>query len=525
MTTPRSDDSEVSGRPDLPVDAADAPFLPEEPAIPSVARETASGVVWMTAQKWTVRLFSFFTIALLTRALTPADFGVVAAAGTVLPFFYLLADLGFAAYIVQVKETDERMLSTGFWFSSVAGLALWLLMVALAPLLGLIFRDPQVTPVLQGLAVCVVLYGLSSVPMALLRRQMRFQTIAWQGAVAALIAQVAAVVMALTGMGVWALVVQAVVAPAVVMVLSWVTVHWRPGFTFSRSDFTAMARYGSQVLGVELVAMTRAWAEAAIVSASLGMTGLGFLNIAQRLVQVVQELTGAALVPVSTVSFAKIRTNVERLRQGYFRALRMAYFVLSPPLTLLAVAGPLIIPVVFGDGWDASQRTTQILALAGTLTVGAALDHGLFYGLGRPGRWFVYAVIVDACTVGMTALTVPYGLESMALGFLGVALAATAVRWFLVARLVETGPWVVAGPFWFLATAVVASGAAGLAAVAATQPLLPIIRILIVGLTVLVVYLAVARLMARTVLAEVAKVARRSRWARRLPLPVDAKED
>ena len=457
----------------------------------------------MTAQKWTVRLFGFFTIALLTRVLTPADFGVVAAAGTVLPFFYLLADLGFAAYIVQVQKTDQRMLSTGFWFSSVAGLALWLVLVAVAPLLGLIFQDAQVTPVLQVLAICVVLYGLSSVPMALLRRGMRFQTIAWQGAAAALVAQVAAVVMALAGTGVWALVVQAVVAPSVVMVLSWITVHWRPGFAFSRTDFTAMARYGSQVLGVELVAMTRAWAEAALVASALGMTGLGFLNIAQRLVQVVQDLTGAALVPVTTVSFARIRENAERLRQAYFRALRMTYFVMTPPLTLLAVAGPLIIPVVFGDGWDASQRTTQILALAGILTVGAALDHGLFYGLGRPGRWFVYAVIVDAGTVGMTAVTVPHGLEAMSFGFLAVALAATAVRWFLVAKLLDTGPWVVAGPFWFLAAAVVTSGAAGLAAVALTQPLLPIIRILIVGLTVLVVYLAVARLMARSVLAEI----------------------
>ena len=470
---------------------------------PTVAQETASGVLWMTAQKWTVRLFGLFTIALLTRLLTPEEFGLVAAAGTMLPFFYLLADLGFAAYIVQAREANQRMLSTGFWYSATAGLLLWAVLVALAPLAGVIFRDGRVVPVLQVLAIAVIFTGVSSVPMALLRRGMRFRTVAWQGAVAALAAQVAAVVLALSGAGVWALVVQAVTSPAAVMVLSLVTARWRPSLMFSWPDFSAMAKYGSQVLGVEFVAMTRAWAEAALVSSALGMSGLGFLKIAPRLVQVVQDLTGSALVPVSTVSFARIREDVARLRQGYLRALRMTYAAMSPPLIFLAVAAPVIVPVVFGSGWEASHRTTQILALAGTLTVGAALDHGLFYGLGRPGRWFVYAVIVDACTVGVTALTVPHGLEAMAWGFLGVAIVATMIRWFLVGALLDSRAGAIARPFGVLTMGVLASGGAGWAVLSLTEKLPDLVRILIVGTTVATVSVAVTWLLARSVIVEV----------------------
>ncbi|WP_141881771.1 oligosaccharide flippase family protein [Homoserinimonas aerilata] len=95
--------------------------------------------------------------------------------------------------------------------------------------------------------------------------------------------------------------------------------RWRPAFAFSYAEFRVMARFGSQVLGVEFVAMFRAWAEAAIISTVLGMAALGYLNIAQRLVQIVQDLTGAALVPVSTVAFAKIRappSAAQRLPQS-----------------------------------------------------------------------------------------------------------------------------------------------------------------------------------------------------------------
>lgn len=490
----------------------------------NVTRQAASGVVWLTLQKWVTRLSGIFTIAVLTRFLTPEDFGVVAAASTVLPFFMLLADLGFATYIVQADEADEKMLSTGFWFSLSAGVALTAALVAIAPLLGWVFRSDQVIPVLQVLALSVVLLGLSSVPMALLRRRMQFKKLAAQGTAAALVAQAVAVGMTFGGLGVWALVGQALASPIVQGVLAWVEAKWRPRFTFSFGIFRKMTQFGSQVLGVEFVAMARAWAEAAIVSATLGLPALGFLNIAQRLIQVVQDMTGSALAPVSMVAFAKIRDSIPRLCAAYLRSLRLIYAALSAPLTLVAVAAPLLIPILFGGGWEESNQVTQLLALAGIMTVGAALDHGLYYGVGKPGQWFVYAVLTDIMTVAMTAFAVRWGLVGVGAGFLVVATVATIVRWFLVARILETSPTVVARPFGFLAPAVLASGAAGWLALMATSPLPPLLRVTLIGVVLLLVHLLVVRLLARPVVDEIMLYVKRLWRARRKPAPTQSEE-
>ncbi|WP_354497225.1 lipopolysaccharide biosynthesis protein [Mycetocola sp. 2940] len=490
------------------------------PTNSSISTQTASGVLWMTVQKWAIRVSGLVTIAVLTRFLSPEDFGTVAAASAVLPFFYLLSDIGFSAYIVQADRADRRMLSTGFWFSTLAGLLLAAVLVAAAPLFGLLFTSDEFVPVLQVLSLTVIFTALSSVPMALLRRGMRFRALAVQGATAALVAQVIAVAMTLGGFGVWALVGQAMASQVVVAVLAWATAKWTPAFAFSRSEFWTMARFGSKVLGVEFVTMCRVSAEAAIVSATLGMAALGYLNIAQRLVQIVQDLTGAALVPVSTVAFARIRESSERLRNAYVRALRMTYAAMSPPLTLLAVAAPLIIPILFGDGWDESARVAQILALAGLMVVGATLDHGLFYGTGKPGQWFVYAVLIDALTVAVTAVTARWGLEAIAWGFLGVAVVATVTRWFLVARLLHASPRTLAGPFGFLAAAVLAGGGAGWAVLELTTGLHPIVRIGLAGVAVLVAYLIAVRLFARQVLGELAAYLPHPSWISRIhPTP------
>lgn len=469
----------------------------------SLGERAAAGVLWLTVQKWAIRISGLVTIAVLTRVLGPQDFGTVAAASAVLPFFYLLSDIGFAAYIVQVDHVDRRMLSTSFWFSLLAGLVLAAALVAAAPLFGLVFRSGDFVPVLQLLSLTVVLTATSSVPMALMRRAMRFRALAVQGTIAAVVAQVVAVTMTLTGFGVWALVGQSLASQLLMAVLAWYAARWVPAFTFSRRDFSTMASFGSKVLGVEFVAMCRVWTESAIISATLGLNALGYLNIAQRLVQIIQDLTGAALVPVSTVAFARIRDSSDRLRGAYVRALRMTYAALSPLLTMVAVAAPLIIPVVFGAGWEQSAHVAQILAIAGLLVVGATLDHGLFYGLGKPGKWFVYALIIDVITVAVTAVAAPRGLEVVAYGFLAVATVATAGRWFLVAKLLQAPPRTVAGPFGFLVTAVVSAGGAGWAVLVFSGELPSIARIALIGVTVLAVHLVVVRLLAGQVIDDV----------------------
>jgi len=490
----------------------------------AVGRQTASGVLWLTAQKWVIRLLGFVTIAVLTRLLSPEDFGTVAAASTILPFFYLLSDLGFAAYIVQVAKADQRMLSTAFWFSLSAGAVLGAALIAIAPLMGILFSNPDVVPVLQVLSLWVVFTAFGSVPMAILRRTMRFSALAAQGAVAALIAQVVAIVMAFSGLGVWALVGQSLITPAIAAILAWFATRWRPNLLFNGHEFVRMARFGGKVLGVEFVAMIRASGEAAVISSTLGVAALGYMNIAQRLVQVVQDLTGSAIVPVTTVSFARIRENKKRLLNAYLRALRMSYAALSLPLTIVAVAAGLLVPILFGEAWASSYPIAQILALAGTLTVGAWLDHGLFYGIGKPGKWFVYALVIDGLTLATTAVLARFGLVAVAWGFLGVCIIATVSRWFLVARTLSAPVRSIAGPFLFVITAVVVSGSAGWGAMLLTRSFPDWASILVIATTVTVVHLMVTRLIAPQVISEGLAVLARSKWGKRIPILRDGEE-
>jgi O-antigen/teichoic acid export membrane protein len=417
------------------------------PAGEQLGRQAASGVLWLAAQKWAVRVSGFATLIVLTRTVSVHDFGVVAAAMTVIPMVYLLSDLGFSTYLLQTDHIDQHSLSTAFWTSVAAGALLSGGLWALAPLLAEAFRTPDLAPVLRALVLSVVPTVLAGVPLAMLRRSMRFRSVAVQALIAAVLAQVVAVVVALQGGGVWALVSQLVVSQWVIAVLAWRSARWLPSLWLSPRLFGRMATFGLRVSAVDLVATTRMWAESWIITVSLGTTALGLINIAVRLVQVAQELTAASLVPVSTVVFAKVRESTERLRGTYVKALGVAYAVVSGMMTLIVVTAPVLIPLLFTDKFRHSVAPAQALSIAGIITLGAMLDHGLFYGLGRPGAWLAYAVVVDAATVATTAVAVRWGIAGVAVGFVFVAVLATAARWVLVGRLVGMRSRAVARPF------------------------------------------------------------------------------
>ena len=483
------------------------------PAAPAatggLAGRAAAGVLWTTGQKWGARLFGLATLALLTRLLTPADFGVVAIGLAIVPFLYLLSDLGFAAYLVQAESPTDRTLSTAFWYSAAAGLVLagglWFAGPAVEALLGI---DGSGT-VISGFAPAALAVALGSVPLAILRRRMAFGRLAAQGLVAGVLGQLAAVALALLGAGAMALVAQTVVQQAAATLAAAVSARWRPRLAFDPREFRAMARFGVNVVGVELVAIGRAWAENAIVALVLGVTGLGYLSIAQRLVQTAQDLGATSIVPVSTVVFAQIRAGRERLAAAYRRAQGMISLIVIPLMAMIVVAAPELMALVFGAQWDASADPARAYAVAGVLTLGATLDHGLFLGLGRSGVWFAYGLAVDAVTVLVTWLLAPFGLLAIAIGFAGVALAATLARWPLVARQLGTAWTMLAAPFVRALAMGSLAVAGGLAAIALAAALPGPARAAIAGAAVIAVSALAARLLLPEAFAEARGLASR----------------
>lgn len=449
--------------------------------------------MWLSAQSWLARAGGLVTIAILTRLLAPEAFGLLAVASTLLTLTYVLSDVGLSTYVVQAVSLDKRTLSTAFWVSNLGGVLMGLaIMLGAAPLATLL-RVPEAAPILRAMTIIMVLISLTSVPLALLRRRMAFRMLAVQWSVAALVAQVAAILAALGGLGVWALVLQLVVGQVIASISIWIAARWRPTFEFSPSEFVVMARFGIKVVGTGLINVGRGWAETGIIAAVLGIRELGYLAIAQRLVQTAIELSGSAILPVSTVAFAKVNSSKERLRAAHAKATAVSQTIVTPLMVFVAVSAPVLVPFLFGQEWTRSALLVQPLAISAALSFGTSLDRGMFEGVGRPGRWFAFTAVVYTVSVGLVSVTARHGVLVVAFAYVVISTIETLGRWTVASRFLESTVAHTARPFLMVVPAAVGSALAGAGSLWLLRSAPVLVSLVVAGVLVLGVHVALTR--------------------------------
>lgn len=467
----------------------------------------AAGAFWSVAQKLATRITGFVTLLILARLLSPADFGVVTVASTLIPFLQLLADIGITVYMLQHANPTKLLYDTYFWASSTIAAVGCVALVLAAPLIVQAFGEPEAAPVLQGLAPMALFVTLGAVPQTMLRREMRYRAIAVQAAIAGLASQAVAIAAAFAGWGAWALVLQNDVVNLIATILAWVAAGYRPSFEFSWSELRLMVRFGSNLVASGLISTAAQWLVNLIIVSTLGVTALGYLNIMQRLLSVILDVTLSAVIQVSTVAFAMIRDSIERLRAGYLRSLSMMYALFIPAMVFVAASAGQLVPLMYGDQWTAAIIPGAILAAA-KIFGEDVLDNTLYMGIGRPSLWLVYTIVSNALIAAVTWLAAPLGLDWMVvLSALATGVVLTFARWVVSARQIEARWWQLGLRLVRVGVPALIAGAAGYGVSLLIASLPPIVGVICVGLAIVVVYLPLLRFMERPTWDEVVRLA------------------
>ena len=177
------------------------------PAGGGLTGRTLSGLKWAGLSAAAQGVASLAILAVLSRLLTPADFGVMAMALVFVTAAQVLGHRSLGSAIVQRHELGARHVAAALTLSSAAGAALAGALWLLAPAIGRLLAEPAVAPALGALTIAIAISGPATVPEFLLRRRLRFRALA----AAELSSQVlgyglVAIALAAHGFGVWALV-------------------------------------------------------------------------------------------------------------------------------------------------------------------------------------------------------------------------------------------------------------------------------------------------------------------------------
>ena len=385
--------------------------------VPSLESRVALGFGWSVVDVWGRQALNLAVFVVLANLLLPADFGLVALAGVFVVFAQVVVDQGLGDALIQRRHLTRRHVDTAFWAALAVGTLLTFGLMVLATPIAFLLHEPELEMVLRVLSLTFVLSAMSSIQIALLRRELAFRSLALRTFVAVSVGGAAGTILALLGFGAWALVGQQLVSAAVSVIMLWWVLAWRPQLHFARGEFRELYAFGIRVVGSDVLNFVSRYADNLLIGVVLGTVPLGFYAVGYRVLETTQQLLISITRKVTFPAFAALQEEPDRMRRAFFRLSRTSSLVIMPGYVALALIAPELTVVLFGAQWKEAGTVAAVLLCSGPVLTVQSFTAPLLYAVGHPGVFFRFQLVQMLANVTGFIIAVPFGITAVALAY------------------------------------------------------------------------------------------------------------
>lgn len=376
-------------------------------------------------------------LLVLSRLLTPADFGLVAIVFAINNFALLLRDMGTASAIIQRDQLDEPTVLTAHWSNCFIGLGLAVILLALSYPLAIVFKAPGLAPLVQLSALSFPFLSGSTVHQALLERGSQFSTVARIEIIALLTGFAVALVSAYLGAGAYSLVLQTLTVAVLSAIQFWLASDTKMKWGWSREHAKGLWGYSGSLFGFNLVNYFSRNADTMIIGRMLGPTALGPYSLAYRVMLFpLQNLTFVATRALFPM-MSRHQHSPQELGNMYLRLLSVISFFTAPMMAGLFVLREPFVDVALGDSWGTVAALIMWLAPIGFIQSLVSAGGVVFQALGRTDVLFKLGVFSSVIHVSGFIAGVHWGLLGVAAAYFFVTLINCAVSMGVLIRLLE----------------------------------------------------------------------------------------
>jgi polysaccharide transporter, PST family len=362
-------------------------------------------------------VIQFGAIMLLARLVAPEAFGLVAMIVVVLVLFELCRDLGLSSATVHRAGVKHQDINALFWLGTGVSVAAFTTVAALTPALSAFYGREELTEIAVWLGASVLIGGLATQHLALLRRTRRFAALAATEICAAVAGIVTAVVIAMMDGGVWALVAQRLAWSATLLLAAWMQCSWRPGMPWGRADLRRLLGGRGKTTLLEAADLASRTLDHVLIGWMWGAAVLGLYERANRLLLVPVQRMNRPLMSVAASHLVKFRTRPQRYRQSYLRMFESVSMVSMPAAALIAAAPDWTVAVLLGPQWGGASGIVLWLGVAAFYQPTVNVSGWLLALRGRADDLARCTLTGAAVRVAAMVAGLPFGAVGVAAGF------------------------------------------------------------------------------------------------------------
>lgn len=374
------------------------------------------GILTMSSRFLTV-LIQISSIIVLSRLLSPTDFGLIAMVTAFTAFMGIFRDMGLSTAVIQKKNLQYDQINTLFWLNTGVGTALTCLTIALAPMVASFYQRPELQPVVMLLATTFVIASIGAQHAALLQRDLNLKPKVIADIVGAAINLIVSIGMAYQGYGFWSLAWGTVIGAIVTTILYFKGSSFTPGRPKIVKGTRELINFGANVTIFEMLNYFHRNLDNILIGRISGALVLGLYS---RAYQLMTLPISSLREPINTIAFpilSKLQDEPERYKAYYKNIASLLAFLSMPLMAFMIVNADNIIFIALGKDWEGVVPIFILLGISGFIQAVASLRGLVLLSLGLSKKYLLWGVVNTFCVVIGFTIGIKWGAEGVALSY------------------------------------------------------------------------------------------------------------
>lgn len=393
--------------------------------------------IWAMIGRFLPQFIYLITTMILARFISPDDFGKIGVLAIFFTVANTLIDSGLGGSLVKEKVITDIDCSTISVFNLFLSHLLYLIIFLFSGLIERHYNVEGLGLIVKISCVIFIINAWGLVPQSLLVRDLRFRTSMIIGIVSVLVSAFTAIIMAVMGCGVWALVAYQLVGGIVTVLSSVIVTKYKVSFLFSWQSFKRLLSFGVFTTLSSTIDTIYENLTVNLFGKYLSIQKAGLLYQAKRIEEVpTQTLT----ITISSVAFpvlTKMRMEAGRFVEECASIFKMVLLLMLPLLACLSLFASPILLLLFGNKWVDAAPYLSLLVFAGVFKIAENLNRSFIKSTTKVDKLFIYTIIKRSIGIGILIVFLMWRAESVLIGYIISTFIGFIANCILLARISE----------------------------------------------------------------------------------------
>lgn len=325
--------------------------------------EFKKGIIYTSIGTYSRFFLQLIISMILSRLLTPKEYGVVAIVQVFILFFIIMVESGMGPAIIQNKKLTDNDYRILFNFSGIFAFLVAILFGFSGILLSIIYKNHIYQYLTWIQAISVLFNGLNVVPTSILNKEKKFKEVNFSTLISNFVGGLVGICVALLGGGVYALILSAIISSVVNFLINRSITNLHFIRKLNLSVLKKILKFSINQYAANFLSYFSRNSDNILIGKFMGPTTLANYNKAYSLLMLPFNFSiniiGVVLQPV----LSDYQDNVDFIRGFFLKMVHLLALIGIPLSIFFHLSAKQIILFMYGPQWTDAITPFSILSL------------------------------------------------------------------------------------------------------------------------------------------------------------------